>query len=101
MEQQLRLPAHVKPIQVAFIIKMDFFSISFITLEQQNDSENYNYLSPTLSEVSIDLDLKTFSISKLISKICRIGLSFMSAKLKQFIKPKDIIDNQTRKIQKI
>lgn len=44
--------------QVAFIIKIEFFStVSLTIVEQQNDSEDYNYLSLIWSEFSINIGL--------------------------------------------
>lgn len=49
--------------QVAFIIKIEFFStVSPTIVEQQNDSEDYNYLSLILSEFSINIGLEIFFI---------------------------------------
>lgn len=57
--------------QVAFIIKIEFFSTVSPTIVEQQ----YNYLSLILSEFSINIGLETFFISKLVFKIRHIGLS--------------------------
>lgn len=62
--------------QVAFSIKIEFFFHCVSTIvEQQNGSEDYNYLSLVLSEFSINIGLETFFFSKLVFKIHHIELS--------------------------
>lgn len=63
-----------------------FWFVCLIAVKQQNDSEDYNDLSLTLLEFSIDIGLETsLSISNLVFKIHLIGLSCMSAKHRQIL----------------